>query len=68
MRWNKTFTVVGCHAEGEVGNVVTGGVGPISGETVFEKMQHLERYNDGFRKLVLFEPRGAAVNDLAQEP
>ena len=63
MRWNKTFTVVGCHAEGEVGNVVTGGVGPIPGETVFEKMQHLERYNDGFRKLVLFEPRGAAVNN-----
>ena len=63
MKWSKTFTIVGCHAEGEVGNVVTGGVGKIPGNTVFEKMQHMERHNDGFRKLVLYEPRGAAVNN-----
>lgn len=63
MKWSKTFTIVGCHAEGEVGNVVTGGVGKIPGNTVFEKMQHMERHMDGFRKLVLYEPRGAAVNN-----
>lgn len=63
MKWSRTFTVVGCHAEGEVGNVVTGGMGRIPGATVFEKMQHMERHNDGFRKLVLYEPRGAAVNN-----
>lgn len=63
MKWSRTFTIVGCHAEGEVGNVVTGGMGPIPGATVFEKMQHMERHRDGFRKLVLYEPRGAAVNN-----
>ncbi len=63
MRWSRTFTVVGCHCEGEVGNVITGGVPPLKGATVFEKMQAMEREIDGFRKLVLFEPRGMAVNN-----
>jgi proline racemase len=63
MKWSRTFSIVGCHAEGEVGNVVTGGVGAIPGDTVFAKMQHMERHDDGFRKLVLYEPRGAAVNN-----
>lgn len=63
MRWNRTFTVVGCHCEGEVGNVVTGGLGPVPGNSVFEKMQYMEQNLDGFRKLVLFEPRGSAVNN-----
>ena len=62
MRWRKTFTVVGCHAEGEVGNVVTGGVGHIPGATMFDKKRHLEQHMDGLRKLILYEPRGAAVH------
>lgn len=62
MRWQKTFTMVGCHAEGEVGNVVTGGIGQIPGDTMFDKKRHLEAHMDGLRKLILFEPRGAAVH------
>ena len=41
MRWSRTFTVVGCHAEGEVGNVITGGVADVPGETMFEKKDEL---------------------------
>jgi proline racemase len=63
MKWKRTFTVVGCHCEGEVGNVVTGGVPNFPGRTVFEKMQYMEQNYDHFRKLVLFEPRGMAVNN-----
>ncbi len=63
MRWSKTFTVVGCHCEGEIGNVVTGGVPPVRGNSVFEKMQYMEREIDDFRKLVLFEPRGMPNNN-----
>lgn len=59
MRWNKTFTVVGCHAEGEVGNVVVGGVIDVPGATMFEKKEHLEHFMDEIRGLLLFEPRGA---------
>ena len=59
MRWNRTFTVVGCHAEGEVGNVVTGGVVDVPGRTMFEKKEFLEHAMDELRGLLLFEPRGA---------
>ncbi|MFT8676726.1 MAG: proline racemase family protein [Acetobacter sp.] len=59
MRWSRSFTVVGCHAAGEVGNVITGGVRDVPGRTMFEKMEYLQANCDDIRKLVLFEPRGA---------
>ena len=59
MRWSKTFTVVDCHAEGEIGKVVTGGVFDVPGATMFDKMRYLEQHRDGLRKFLLFEPRGA---------
>jgi proline racemase len=33
MRWSKVLNVVECHAGGEIGKVVTGGIGDIPGET-----------------------------------
>jgi hypothetical protein len=48
MRSRRMITVVGCHAGGEIGNVVVGGVPPPPGATVFEQMQALER--DGRRR------------------
>jgi len=59
MRWMRTFTVVGCHAEGEVGNVVVGGIVDVPGKTMFEKKEYLEQSMDDIRGLLLFEPRGA---------
>ena len=59
MRWERSFTVVGCHAEGEVGNVVTGGIVDVPGSTMFEKKLYLEEHLDQVRCLLLFEPRGA---------
>src|SRR5207342_2820969 len=61
MRARRTITVVGCHAGGEVGNVVTGGVLPPAGATVFEQMQTLARVGDGLRRLLLREPRGSVA-------
>lgn len=52
--------VVGCHAEGEVGRVVVGGVPPPPGDSVFAQMRHLALHDDGLRKFLLFEPRGGA--------
>lgn len=60
MRWDRTITVVGCHAEGEVGRVVTGGVLPPPGKTMFDKKQYLEHEADWLRKFLLYEPRGGA--------
>ena len=61
MRSRRMITVVGCHAGGEIGNVVVGGVLPPAGATVFEQMQALEREGDALRKLLLREPRGSVA-------
>ena len=61
MRTQRAITVVGCHAGGEIGNVVVGGVLPPRGATVFEQMQTLRREGDGLRKLLLREPRGSVA-------
>jgi len=60
MRVRQTITVVGCHAGGEVGNVVVGGVDPPAGETVFEQMQAL-RADGSLRRFLLREPRGSVA-------
>jgi len=53
--------VVGCHAGGEIGNVVTGGVLPPVGDTVYEQMETLRRDGDWLRRLLLREPRGSVA-------
>ena len=58
MRARRTITVVGCHAGGEIGNVVVAGVQPPPGATIFEQMQAI-RADDSIRKLLLHEPRGS---------
>src|SRR6476469_878672 len=60
MRSRRTITVVGCHAGGEIGNVVVGGVLPPAGATVFEQMETL-RADDSLRRLLLREPRGSVA-------
>ncbi len=60
MRTRRSITVVGCHAGGEIGNVVVGGVLPPRGATVFEQMQTL-RADDTLRRLLLREPRGSVA-------
>ncbi len=58
MRSLRAITVVGCHAEGEIGDVVTGGFMPPPGETMFARMQAMQRDHDHVRRLLLCEPRG----------
>lgn len=60
MQWKKTLTMVEAHAEGEVGRVITGCVGDIPGETMLEKMNHLNDVDDSLRRFCVFEPRGSA--------
>lgn len=67
MRWSRTFTVIGMHAEGEVGDVMVSGIVDVPGQTMFEKMKYFEQHEDEIRQMLLFEPRGspcAAVNVL----
>ena len=65
MRLDNLVTVVGAHAEGEVGRVITGGVLAPAAATMFERMTLFEREHRGLRDMLLFDPRGsvnAAVN------
>ncbi|WP_183720308.1 proline racemase family protein [Rhizobium sp. BK060] len=58
MRFSKMVTVVGAHAAGELNEVITGGVLPPPGDTMFQKMQYLEKHGDELRQFLLHEPRG----------
>jgi trans-L-3-hydroxyproline dehydratase len=61
VRAARTLTVVGCHAGGEIGNVIVGGVLPPAGDTVFEQMETLRREGDWLRRVLLREPRGSVA-------
>jgi proline racemase len=64
MRLNRSISVVGCHAGGEVGDVIVGGVLPPAGATMFEKMRSMERDHDHIRRLLLCEPRGSVIRHV----
>lgn len=59
MQWSRTITVIGAHAEGEVGRVITGGVLDLPGATTLEKMENLQVHDD-LRQFANQEPRGCA--------
>ena len=58
MRSSKAIQVIGAHAEGEVGNVIVGGVLPPPGATVKAQRDWLQQEGDGLRRLLIREPRG----------
>jgi proline racemase len=59
LRAQRSIQVVGCHAEGEVGDVIVGGVLPPPGATQYERMKAFARDQDHIRQLLLSEPRGS---------
>ncbi|RSL90917.1 hypothetical protein CEP51_000504 [Fusarium floridanum] len=58
MRTLRYISIVGCHAEGEVGDVIVGGVRDVPGKTMYEKLVHCRDKEDSLRQLILNEPRG----------
>ncbi|MGG5333443.1 proline racemase family protein [Enterococcus sp. AZ163] len=57
MAFKRMINCVETH-DGEPMRVVTGGVGHIPGDSVYEMMQNLRNTDDGLRKFLLREPRG----------
>ncbi|WP_303974723.1 proline racemase family protein [Streptococcus merionis] len=57
MAFKRMINCVETH-DGEPMRVVTGGVGHIPGDSVYEMMKNLEATDDGLRKFLLREPRG----------
>jgi len=64
MQSRRLISLVGCHAEGEVGDVIIGGVLPPPGRTMFEKMRNMERDFDHIRRFLISEPRGSVARHV----
>lgn len=63
MRSTKAVHIINCHAEGEVGDVIVGGVPPPPGNTVWEQSRFIA--SDGkLRAFVLNEPRGGVFRHV----
>ena len=63
MRTTKSIHVISAHAEGEVGDVIVGGVLPPPGETVWEQSKWLLS-NGLLRNFLLNEPRGGVFKHI----
>ena len=63
MRSSRIVHIVGCHAEGEVGDVIVGGVAPPPGETLWEQSRFIAR-DETLRRFVLNEPRGGVFRHV----
>ncbi|WP_170372756.1 trans-3-hydroxy-L-proline dehydratase [Ruegeria arenilitoris] len=63
MRSSKTIHVISAHAEGEVGDVIVGGVAPPPGDTIWEQRSFIAR-DQTLRNFVLNEPRGGVFRHV----
>lgn len=63
MRTTKLLHVVTCHAEGEVGDVIVGGVLPPPGDTIWEQSRFIAN-DQALRNFVLNEPRGGVFRHV----
>ncbi len=63
MRSSKTIHVISAHAEGEVGDVIVGGVAPPPGDTLWQQRSFIAR-DETLRNFVLNEPRGGVFRHV----
>ncbi|MFI6759997.1 proline racemase family protein [Micromonospora sp. NPDC050417] len=69
MRSRMVLHAVDSHTEGMPTRVITGGVGVLPGETMFERKRLFEQDRDGLRRLLMFEPRGhSAMSGAILQP
>ena len=63
IRSSKVIHVVSCHAEGEVGDVIVGGVAPPPGDTIWQQSRFIAQ-DEVLRNFVLNEPRGGVFRHV----
>lgn len=63
MRSSKIIHVVSCHAEGEVGDVIVGGVAPPPGDTLWQQSRWIAK-DQSLLNFVLNEPRGGVFRHV----
>lgn len=60
---NGPIEIVGCHAAGEVGDVIVGGIDTPPGATIWDQSRWIDR-DQRLRKIVLNEPRGGVFRHV----
>ena len=63
MRSLKIIHTVSCHAEGEVGDVIVGGVAPPPGDSIWEQSRWIAK-DGNLRNFMLNEPRGGVFRHV----
>ncbi len=63
MRSSKIIHVISAHAEGEVGDVIVGGIAPPPGNTLWEQRSFIAK-DETLRNFVLNEPRGGVFRHV----
>jgi hypothetical protein len=63
MRTSKSIHIINCHAEGEVGDVIVGGMAPPPGNTIWEQSRFIAS-DQTLRNFVLNEPRGGVFRHV----
>lgn len=69
MHSTRVISAVDSHTEGMPTRVVTGGIPPLPGATMGERMRWLVTHDDELRTLLMYEPRGhAAMSGALLQP
>jgi proline racemase len=69
MRSNRVFHAVDSHTEGMPTRVITGGLGVIPGNSMFERRRYFLDHLDHVRTLLMYEPRGhSAMSGAILQP
>ena len=63
MNSSKLIHIVSCHAEGEVGNVIVGGIAAPKGDGLWQKARWIDQ-DQKLRQFVLNEPRGGVFKHV----
>jgi len=63
VRTSRLISIVSCHAEGEVGDVIVGGVAPPPGDTLWAQSRFIAA-DQNLRNFVLNEPRGGVFRHV----
>ena len=63
MNSSKLIHIISCHAEGEVGNVIVGGIAVPKGDSLWQKARWIDQ-DQKLRQFVLNEPRGGVFKHV----
>ena len=63
MNSSKLIHIISCHAEGEVGNVIVGGIAAPKGDSLWQKARWIDQ-DQKLRQFVLNEPRGGGFKHV----